>query len=85
MSEMGQSAVRYTKGTVICVRKLAAGWLDNHFQGTLFFFSGKGKRIKILIVGETRLLVFILIFLFLFYNSLNRGVDPYVLNLHLLL
>lgn len=46
MSEMGQSAVRYTKGTVICVRKLAAGWLDNHFQGTLFFFLVNGRGLR---------------------------------------
>lgn len=44
MSEMGQSAVRYTKGTVICVRKLAAGWLDN--QGTLFFFLVNGRGLR---------------------------------------
>lgn len=54
MSEMGQSAVRFTKGTVRYLRKLwlLAGWKITVKVPVLCF--GKGKRIRMLMVGETR-------------------------------
>lgn len=80
MSEIVSSRI-YERDSHLCQE--TGWWLDNHFQGTLCF--GKRKRIKMLMVGETRLLVLILpFFLFvLLYNFLNRHVYPYVLNLHL--
>lgn len=59
------------------------GWWVTTFKVPVLY-SGKGKRVKILVVGAMNALAFIFIFFFLlFYSFLSRGVDLSVLNFHL--